>query len=295
MKKITKGSILQSIIGVAAAVVCGAPASYADTFTDMISPVTNPVNFEDPRAITEARLIYAFHELDNDFITQGGDIQIMALQLRWALTDRFAIIATKDGYIWTNPDAVLTDEEGFGNIAAGAKYAFYKNDATGTIATAALRYEVPTGDEEVLQGNGDGILQPSVSAAFKFCEHTTMMTSADLRIPMSGNDSMIFDADVHFDYRVDTDAGSFYPLVEFNVMQVLDAGNRLAIADEGQDYFNLGASGSEDKTLVTAAAGARYRLTDSLDIGAAYQIPLTSGAGSRIIDWRVTTDMIYRF
>lgn len=290
-----KSIAVRIFLGLISCLWLGTPALMADTFQDMISPVTNPVNFEDPRSISEARLIYLFHELDDRFVTEGGDIQIVALQLRMALTARLALIATKDGYVWTDPDAVLEESEGLANLGLGAKYAFYKNDTSGTIATAALRYEIPSGDDDVLQGDGNGILQPSVSAAFKMCEYTTIMTSADLRIPMSSEDSMFFDADVHFDYRIDTGAGAFYPLVELSVMQVLDAGSRLPIADEGQDFFNLGASDSNGETIVTAAAGARYRLSDSFDLGAAYQIPLTSGSGSRVIDWRVTTDLIYRF
>lgn len=271
------------------------PLASADRLDQMISPVIDPVNFEDPRSISEARLIYIFHKLDSNFITEGGDIQIVALQLRMALSDRLALIATKDGYIWSDPDAVLEEEEGLANLAFGAKYAFYKDDAAGTIASAALRYEIPSGDTAVLQGNGNGILQPSVSAAFSPDAFTTIMIGTDLRIPMSNEDSMFFDANVHFDYRLETGVGAFYPLLEFNMFQVLAAGNRLPIADEGQDFFNLGASEAEGKTVVTAAAGARYRLSDSLDLGAAYQIPLTSGSGSQIIDWRVTTDLIYRF
>jgi hypothetical protein len=42
-------------------------------------------------------------------------------------------------------------------------------------------------------------------------------------------------------------------------------------------------------------AGARYRLTDKIDLGAVYQFPLNNGDGSNILEWRITTDAIFRF
>ena len=97
--------------------------SFADRLDQMISPVIDLVNFEDSRIQSEARLLSLYHELRDGFLTGGGDIQIIALQLRYALNEELALIATKDGYIMTNPDGVLKDEEGLGNIALGAKYA----------------------------------------------------------------------------------------------------------------------------------------------------------------------------
>ena len=90
----------------------------ADRLDDMISPLANPINFEDPRPNTEARAEFLHHQISDDFITTGGNVRIYALQLRYAVNDDLAIIATKDGYVDFNPDAVLSDESGFGNIAA---------------------------------------------------------------------------------------------------------------------------------------------------------------------------------
>ena len=40
----------------------------------MISPVTNPVLFEDPRSQTSLRPIYMYHKIPGDFITGSGDV-----------------------------------------------------------------------------------------------------------------------------------------------------------------------------------------------------------------------------
>jgi hypothetical protein len=271
------------------ALLGGGNSALADgSFDRMISPITNPVNFEDPRARTELRAVYAYHELANDFVTGGGDVRIYALQARFALNDRLTLIAGKDGWIDFNPDSGLDDESGFANIVAGFKYALLKNDHTGSILTAGLKYEIPAGNTDVFQGRGDGVLNPFFSGGMAL-QGMNVIAGTGLRFPLDDDDSTFYDFDLHVDVPLDR----FYPSLELNVVHVLDGGNRLPIADEGQDYFNFGASEADGKTLVTGAVGGRYRLADSLDWGFAYQFPLTSGSGTNVIDWRITTDLIF--
>lgn len=72
-----------------------------------ISPISNPFFFEDPRTLTEARFIYAHHKLPGTL--GGGDLDVVALQLRAALTDRLSIVAAKDGFVFAGSDAPLDD------------------------------------------------------------------------------------------------------------------------------------------------------------------------------------------
>ena len=275
--------------------VAGATVALADRLDQMVSPITSPTTFEDPRSLSELRLIYVRHNFEDDFVTLGGNVQIYALQARFAINDRLSIIATKDGYVDFNPDATLPKDEGWANIGGGVKYAFYKDDEAGQIASAALRYEFASGDEEVLQGNGDGLIHPSVSAAFALDDTVTLMASTDARIAVDGDDSSFWHFDLHLDKRFETSAGSFYPLAELNVIQVIDGGRRLPITDEGVEFFDLGASGAEDKTIVIGGIGLRYRACDSVDLGVAFQVPLTDGSGSRAIENRLTADVIWHF
>lgn len=262
----------------------------AQTLDDMISPITHFAQFEDPRINSEIKPTFVYHELDDDFVSAGGDVQLYAVQARFAVTEDFAIIATKDGYIDFNPDANIPQDEGFADIGLGVKYALYQDNAGGEIVTAGLRYEIPVGDDEVFQGEGDGEINPFLSAAKSF-GNLNVMVGTGFRFAIDDSDSSFYDFDIHFDYKI----GNFYPLIEFGVYHVLDAGDRLPIADEGVDLFNFGSSEADGKTMVTAGAGARYRISDSVDLGAAYQIPLTSGEGSNLLDWRITTDLIYSF
>lgn len=259
----------------------------ADHLDRLISPISNPVNFEDPRINSEIRPVFMYHELEDGFVTAGGDVQLYALQLRLALSENLAFIATKDGFIDFNPKA-LPDQTGFANVAAGLKYSFYHGD--NSIATAGLRYEIPMGNRDVFQGNGDGQINPFISAAVAL-ETINIIAGTGFRLPIDDDDSTFYDFDLHMDYPID----NFFPTVELNVVHTIDGGGRLAIADEGQDLFNFGSTLADGKTIVTASAGFRYRFCDDMDFGVAYQFPLTSGRGSNVTDWRVTADVIYRF
>jgi hypothetical protein len=117
-----------------------------DWLTTRIEPVTNPIFFEDPQIVSEARPLFIYHEIPGNFLTQGGNVQVYALQLRWAITPRLALIATKDGYIDFHPDAVLTPQNGWANISAGLKYAVIDDRAHDFILTPGFKFQAPTGN-----------------------------------------------------------------------------------------------------------------------------------------------------
>jgi hypothetical protein len=50
----------------------------------------------------------------------------------------------------------------------------------------------------------------------------------------------------------------------------------------------------ENRDFVTAAIGFRSRITNAVDVGAAYEIPLTNDEES-LMDERVTVDLIWKF
>lgn len=273
------------------------PVSWAAGFDDFISPISNPVNFEDPRATTEVRPIFAYHTISDNFVSSGGNAKVAALQLRLAITERLAIIATKDGYVWLEPDDVLPRKNGWANIGFGLKYGFYYDPANRLMLTGGLRYETGSGDKDVFQGRGDGVMNGFLSGAFGYKDlHLIGYTGP--RIPISGNDSTFWDTSLHVDYQI----GRFYPLIEFNWVQCLDGGRRLPLDQEGFDFFNLGSRDAGGHGVVTQAFGVRYRITDDLsiptagdrvggiDVGFAFETPLTDRED--IFGWRTTTDVI---
>jgi hypothetical protein len=262
--------------------------SRADEVDDMISPVSDPTVFEDPRQSTELRPIYMHHKIQDDFVTQGGDANLYQLQLRAKLTDDLSFIATKAGFADLNPKAGLNDDEGFTNTTVGAKYTLHRDEDS--ILTGGLRYELPTGKEAVLQGTGDGNLNPFLTAGYTACG-LNMLASTGMRLRMTGEDSSFWDTHLHVDYKI----GDFYPLAEIGMIKVMNDGNRIPLRDEGADFFNLGSSMAAGRTMLNASVGARYRITNDIDAGVAYQFPLDRGVGNRLTDWRLTADMIFRF
>jgi hypothetical protein len=269
--------------------------AFCDRLDEMVSPAIHVVNFEDPRNISEARFLYVNHQLDNEFVTTGGDVQVFALQLRAALTERLSLIATKDGFIDFNPSAGLPKKTGLADIEAGFKYVVHQDGDKGEVVSAQLRYLFPTGDDDVLQGEGKGMLHPSMSGAVALSDEVTLTAGSGLRIPMDSESSFFWDLDAQVDYRIDTCYGKWYPLVGASLVHVVDGGNRLPIADEGQDFFNFGASESTGENMVLGAAGLKYRPIQSVDVGATYQFPLDRQTGTRVIDYRWMFDVSWRF
>jgi len=107
------------------------PAADQDWKAGLIAPVANPIYFEDPRITSELRPIFIQHWLPDTFdfaggtVPLGGEVRVYALQIRYALTERLGLIATKDGYIEFKPGGALTANHGYGfaDLAAGLKYA----------------------------------------------------------------------------------------------------------------------------------------------------------------------------
>jgi len=284
-----------------------------DPFAEFISPVSNPTNFEDARIESDVRLIYIYHSINNNFLGDvstlglpqvqppGGNAQILSLQARIKLTDRLALIATKDSYVWLNTahdtDGVVSDGSAYANVAAGLKYNFFRDVTLPALATAGLRYEPPSGEPQVLQGSvfrthnlsalglpdvdlhkrGNGMLNVFASGVWGD-RNLHVLAYTGPRLALSGLDSSFWDLSVHADYKV----WNLYPLIELNWIHVLEGGSRLRpiedglraltknpklkLDQEGFDFFNLGAPSAGGENMATLALGWRWRIVDGLDV-----------------------------
>ncbi len=255
-----------------------------------ISPVTNPLFFEDPQIHSEVRPIFLWHNIDKGFITGGGDAQVYAAQLRWAVTERLAIIATKDGYIDFNPTATLTHESGWADLAAGVKYALIDDEKANFILTPGLKFELPTGNQRVFQGNGDGEWDLFLSGA-KGWGNFHAVASAGVRLP---NDLDQETASAHYSLQLDYHVCRYFsPFVAVNVFTVLNDAKQLGLTVEGFDLINFGSSNASGRTQAAVGGGFRSRLLKNLDLGFAYEAGVTKPYG--LFDDRFTVDFIWRF
>ena len=258
-----------------------------------VPALTNPIFNETPYITTEVRPFYFYHEIPDDFVTEGGHVHLVGLQLRVALTERLGFIATKDGYADLNFDEVLEDEEGFANIAFGFKYAVISEPETETIVTTGLRYEIPINDLETggieLQGDGDGFLNPFITGARAFGD-LGLQASLGANIALDSDaDTSILHYSLHTDYEV---YPGLFPLLELNGFTAIDNGSRStgALSDlDGVDVLNFG---SEDRdTTVTVGGGFRYQLNNNVQFGVGGETPVTD-KDDTIFDYRVYFDLV---
>ncbi len=254
-----------------------------------ISPVTNPIYFEDAVIRSEIRPIYMHHRIDDDFITKGGDVNVWAIQARWAVTDRLAIIATKDGYISLNPGAG-DSQDGWADVALGLKYAVIDDRANEFILTPGFTFEIPLGDDEVFQGNGDGQFDVFVSAQKGF-GNFHLQGNLGFLLPIDGDaESLSFHYSLMADYYV---SQWFIPFVTLNGFTVVDEGNALPLNSEGFDLINFGSSNAGGVNQMALGTGFRTRLTQNIDFGFAYETAVGSPEG--LYDDRFTFDVSFRF
>lgn len=256
-------------------------------FDDFISPITNPVYFEDPRTLTEMRGIFLQHKVP--VAAGGGDIQVYAVQVRAALTDRLSIIATKDGFI--ESDNPLIDD-GWADVSLGLKYNVIRNVYEQRLLSIGTTYELPVGSTRALQGNGDGEFHLFTTGAAKLFENSHWISAFGLRQPTNPNqESQSIYWSNHFDYRL---TKKWYALCEFNWFNWTNGGANNALDGvEGGDLFNFGSTGVEGNNLVTGAFGLKYKPKRLTEIGIAWENPLTDRKD--VIANRLTVDLILRY
>jgi hypothetical protein len=269
-----------------------------------IQSLSNPTLFESAVPQSRIRGMVINHQTPDTVSTGGtgaqvavgGDVNIMALQIEYALNDRLSIVASKDGFIDFNPSSAspLTDETGFANLAAGLKYAFIYDEVNDFAASVTLQLELPTGNRDVFQGRGDGAALLTFSA-LKLMGGWQFSGATGINVPFDSNEEATTGfASAHVSYQV---TERFTPIAEVNVYQTLSAGSQGSVPTdfEGGGFFNFGSQfGEENATIVTAAIGARYKINDALSLGAAYEVPLTEEE-ENFMESRVTLDFVYKF
>lgn len=265
------------------------PQEAVDWKENTISPVADILEFEDPIIRTEIRPAFIYHNIDGDFVTKGGHATLLGAQVRFALTDRLALIATKGGYLDIDP-GVGSDIGGWANLTGGFKYALIDDVANAFILTGGLTYTAPTGDESIFHGTGDGLINGFVSWEKGFGDFHLMGTLAYSQALDTGANSSLFHYGLHADYYV---CQWFIPFVSAVGWTVADAGNAIPLNSEGYDTINFGSSGSDGVTQVVLGAGFRTRFTKNLDFGVAYQKAVVSPEG--LFDDRFTFDFAIRF
>ncbi len=256
---------------------------------DTLDPVLDPIAFEDAIIRSEIKPCFGYQHMAGDFITRGGNLQVYGIQLRWALTDRLAIIFSKGGYNVVNPGAG-PGSEGWGDLQVGVKYALIDRPADQFILTGGVLLEIPTGEEAVYQGRGSGIWNVFLASEKGFGKFHLL---ANVGI-MAPNDTDANSTELHYHLQADYLCSRwFHPYVAANGYTVLSEGKSFPLTTEGLDLVNFGSSAAGGSTQLTLGGGFRSHLTKRLDFGFGYEKAVVKPYG--LLDDRYTVDFVIKF
>lgn len=254
-------------------------------FDGFISPITNPIYFEDPRALTEIRPLFVSHQVPGAL--GGGTVNLYAMQVRARLSENVSFIAIKDGF-FTSTSPVLAD--GWADVGAGLKFNLLRDVENQRLWSAGFTYEAPVGSAAALQGLGSGDLHLFSSAARRIGERGFFMSAGGARLPFNASQgSTSLYNSFHYSHLM---TRRFYLLTELNWFRWIGSGDN-PIGIEGVDIANLGSAGVTGNNIVTWAYGMRFKPNRRNELGCAYEIPVS---GRRdIMGNRVTADWIIRY
>jgi len=256
-------------------------------YDSFISPMTNPVFFEDPRTLTEARVIFLRNKVPG--AAGGGAVQLFAMQFRAALTDRLSIVAAKDGFIMSD-NALIND--GWADVSAGLKYNLYADPRAQRLLSTGFSYELPVGTPRALQGNGDGEFHVYLTGGTQIGDRGHWLSASGFRLPSDpAAESRMWYWSNHFDYEF---RKGWYALTEMNWYSWIGSGQNAALAGvEGGDLFNFGSTGVSGNNIVTQAIGLKYKRDRHRELGIAFEFPLTDRRD--VMENRLTVDWIFRY
>jgi hypothetical protein len=275
-------------------------------------PLSNPVYNDFAMIKREVNLLYVYQTLPSHIESGGsnyaldGDLHAYAIQAEIPFAESLSLVANKSGYTNVNPDNTLTKQECMNDLSAGLKWAFLQCENY----TLALRLtvELPIGETEVFQGNGDGNASPALLATYLSGNNAlNAVVGAILPFDDDEESTMGYVSIAHA-YRLTEWMSSH---IELNWFSVLESGNGDATFEhqrngmehlvpglagfEGGDLINLGATNSEDhRDFVSVAAGARFQLHENISLGVAYELPLTEKEHG-LMDQRLTVHLTATF
>jgi hypothetical protein len=278
-----------------------------DNFTncaDLISPVSSPFLFEDPRSLTEIRPLLIVQTAPNrNPAFSGGNSEFYGVQARLAITDRWSIVLNELGAVTFNPgssDVGITSNSGFAELHVGPKWTFYRDEQAGRLAAAGVTLEIPTGNRAVFQDTGSLSLDPYVSFGQTFARSQygtfNFMTTGGWSFSVDNERTDYLHFHFHLDYDV-LNIHYIYPLIELNWYHTTSTGRANEdIGTEGGDLVNFGSPSYDGKNdLVTLAVGARYKFggSDHYQVGTSFEFPLTDRKD--IQSFRFGLDFIIRY
>jgi hypothetical protein len=283
---------------------CGgrSPFQSDHAFDNFISPVSNPFNFLDPRALTQVRPIFFWQTAPSkNWVFRGGNSEFLGLQASVAFTERWSFIISKLGWVALQPNGndltgEFGDHSGFAELNMGPQYTFLRDQNTGTIGALGLTFQIPTGASKVFQDTGSLSLFPYITMGQSFCHSQYGSFNAlgmfGYAFATDSQRSQYLNTSLHLDYDV-LNLHRIYPLIEMNWYHYVESGNVRNLGFEGEDLVNFGSTHVSNHNFVSLAVGARFKCSEAVQFGLATEWPLTGAKD--INDFRLTLDVIFRY
>jgi hypothetical protein len=272
----------------------------SDHFCDdaLISPVTNPFFFEDPRSLTEIKPLFLIQKAPSSH--GGGNDEFFGLQGRLAVTDRFSLVINKLGFVSLNPNqanAGYDKKTGFAEVNFGPKFTFWRDENLKNAAAVGLNIEAPIGSKSVFQDTGSLGLDPYVTYGQTFGRSSfgsfNFIGEAGYSFAVDNRRSEFLHSSLHVDYDV-VNAHRWYPLLEMNYFYYTKSGRNTTLNGfDGADLVNFGSSDVGKRGFLTIAPGLCYKFNENVIVGGAVEFPVTTQ--KELQDYRFTFDVIFRY
>ena len=266
-------------------------------FDCVVSPITNPFLFEDPRAMTEIRPLFIYQKIPNSQPNfQGGDIWFLGAQTRLAFGERFSVTLNKIGGVSVNAKNPAYDGDfGLSEIWLSPKVTLIRDPEYATILAAGAQFQIPIGSGSVYQDTGSLSIVPYVTFSQRFLANRLgtfngmVSTGYSFSTDSLRSDYLYLSTHLSFDIG---NAHRFYPVLEMNWFHYTTDGSARFISGEGRDLINFGSLG-KGSSMVTGAVGGRVKMTRNTELGVAYEMPMIGNKD--FFDYRFTVDFIWRY
>ncbi len=278
---------------------------------DAFNPVGMPYLFEDPHITTGLNFAYIYHRLPDEgalgVAFDGGGAHVLSLQIRLALTDRLAFIATKDALTMLRPGSasVIAEDTGIFDMTVGFKYALFESKENNFILAPAVRYEIPLGSKRLFQNYGSGAFIPSASFRWGLgklgLEGANLVGSLGGQVPIDDDRnvrSLFYNIHLDYGFKVENSVVKYVvPFVELNGIHYTSSGSgtnpiflrgggtlplgaaQAALgtgAFEGVDIANLGSPGINGADVVVMGGGFRIPTTWGISFAVMYEGPVSA-------------------
>jgi len=258
-------------------------------FDNFIGWMSNPVQNIDPRAVTEFVPLFVGGWFSSSRALPSGSSWAIGPAINIALSERFCFGLNQGGYpvvdingrssgffrdrfgrLHDRLEAATGQREGWLNLGGFAQYTFIENVPEQFLVTGGMRIEVPSGSQNLFQGNGPVYLTPYLTFGKEYGNwHLLGTTGYEFPTASGTATTNTFFGNVHIDRQT---FGWLYPLVEFNCnYHVTSVAVDLPLR---RGFIGLDNFQSEGN-FVSVAAGANAVIIKSrLEFGAVYTTPI---------------------